>query len=84
MLFLKSTTGTIAFCEEAKSELSEYFSLAGICLDSIKTYEDYLAARRKASPHFMEWLSLKAEQWPKDNEQYALLKQALFETEHKN
>lgn len=84
MLFLKSTTGTIAFCEEAKSDLSEYFSLAGIRLDSIKTYEDYLEARKKASPYFMEWLLLRAEQWPKNNEQYTLLKQALFETEHQN
>lgn len=84
MLFLKSTTGTIAFCEEAKSELSEYFSMAGINIDSIKTHDDYLPARKKASAYFMEWLSLKAEEWPDDNEQYALLKQAVFETEHQN
>lgn len=84
MLFLKSTTGTIAFCEEEKSELSEYFSLVGIRLESIKTYEDYLVARKKASRHFMEWLLLRAEQWPKDNDQYALLKQALFEKEYQN
>lgn len=58
MLFLKSTTGTIAFREEAKSELSEYFSLAGISLDSIKTYESYLEARKKASPYIKEWLLL--------------------------
>lgn len=82
MLFLKCISGTIGFTIEAKADLSEYFSLAGIRLDSIRTYEDYLAARKKASPYFMEWLSLRAEQWPKDNEQYALLKQALFEPEH--
>lgn len=84
MLFLKSTNGTIAFNSEAKHELAEYFSMAGINLDSIKTHDDYLRARKKASPYFMEWLSLRAEQWPKDNEQYTLLKQALFETEHQN
>ena len=78
MLFLKSTNGTIAFNSEAKSELAEYFSFAGINLDSIKTYGDYLEARKRASPYFMEWLSLQAEQWPEDNEQYALLKKALF------
>ncbi|WP_339064509.1 hypothetical protein [Teredinibacter turnerae] len=33
---------------------------------------------------FLELLSRETEQWPKNNEQYALLKQALFETEHQN
>lgn len=48
----KSTTGTIAFTDEVKSELSEYFSPAGVRLDSIKTHDDYLQARKKASPYF--------------------------------
>lgn len=52
MLFLTSTTGTIAFTDEETSELSEYFSLEGVRLDSIKTHDDYLQAIKKASPYF--------------------------------
>lgn len=79
MLFLKSTSGTIAFTDQAKAELTEYFSLAGVCLYSIKTHDDYLQARKEASPHFWEWIKSKTEDWPEDNEQYQLLKKALFE-----
>ncbi|WP_018274675.1 hypothetical protein WKI13_10430 [Teredinibacter turnerae] len=79
MLFLKSTNVTIAFNSEAKRELAEYFSMVGINLDSIKTHDDYLRTRKKASPYFMEWLSLKAERWPENNGQYQLLKKALFD-----
>ncbi len=79
MQFLKSTTGTIAFNSEVKSELAEYFSMAGINLDSIKTHDDYLQARKEASPYFWEWIKSKTEDWPEDNEQYQLLKKALFE-----
>ena len=79
MLFLKSTNGTIAFNSEAKRELTEYFSMAGVNIESIKTYEDYLKARKKASPYFKEWLLFRAEEWPEENEQYRLLKKALFD-----
>lgn len=47
MLFLISTTGTIAFTDKVTSELSEYFSPAGVRLDSIKTNDDYLQTRKR-------------------------------------
>ena len=48
--------GSVRFSSKRKKELARYFAIAGINIDTIKTKDDYLAAREAASPYFLQWL----------------------------
>jgi hypothetical protein len=43
-------------------EMKSLFAKAGIDIRSVKTYDDYLAARTKSRPYFIEWLCEQIEQ----------------------
>lgn len=75
--FLQDLDGNIRFTPYGIQELRPYFSKAGINITDIKTYDDYLAARDRASPYFMAWLEDRTKQWT-DHSEYQLLKNALF------
>jgi len=74
--FLSDHTGKLRFTSKGLSELRQYFAMARIDINSINTVNDYYHARRTASPYFMEWMNLRAKNWP-DSEQFQLLKNAL-------
>lgn len=75
--FLQDLEGNIRFTPHGTQELRPYFAKAGINIADIKTIDDYLAARDRASPYFMAWLKDRTKQWPEHSE-YQLLKNALF------
>ena len=74
--FLSDHTGNLRFTSKGASELRPYFAMAGIDINNINTMDDYYQARKAASPYFMEWMNLRAKNWP-DNDQFQLLKNAL-------
>jgi hypothetical protein len=49
--------GRIHFTEEGYQELRHYFGRVGIDSRTIRTWSDYLDARRRAAPFFMDYLS---------------------------
>ncbi|MBP1151271.1 hypothetical protein [Methylocaldum sp. RMAD-M] len=48
--------GRIVFSDQGLKELRPYFARAGIDIRSVRTYRDYLEARRRASPFFLDFL----------------------------
>jgi hypothetical protein len=48
--------GYLEFTFHGFKELKPLFAKPGIDIHSIKTYDDYLIARRESSPYFTEWL----------------------------
>jgi hypothetical protein len=48
--------GAIRLTARRRSELTHWFALAGINLASIRTIDEYIAARERAAPYFDEWL----------------------------
>ena len=48
--------GSVRFTGRHKKEMASYFEMAGINIDDIKTKDEYVAARKAASPYFEEWL----------------------------
>ena len=48
--------GRIVFSERGLKELRPYFARAGIDIRSVRTYQDYLEARGRASPFFLDFL----------------------------
>jgi hypothetical protein len=59
-LYSVGSDGVIRFTEEGLKELRPYLGQAGIDIRTIRTYADYLEARRHASPYFMGWLAQRA------------------------
>lgn len=76
--YLVSSDGQIIFTEAGKSFLGPYFAKAGISLASIKTYKEYLLARRDAGPYFIEALYDHIRDRPKTDE-YELLRSILID-----
>jgi len=72
-------SGSITFSDEAIKDFGELFRKEGIDIQSIKTENDYLLARKKCNQHFMEWMDDKASAWPV-NAEFDLLRTALFGT----
>lgn len=81
--YLFSAEGTFRFTSTGKAKLRERFHLAGVCMDDIRTYGEYIHAQRKASDHFGEWLFDITHNLPNQG-QYALLRAALLDTPQKN
>jgi hypothetical protein len=54
--FILDKHGNIEFTLQGYRELKSLFAKANIDIRSIKTYSDYLIARRESSPYFSEWL----------------------------
>lgn len=75
--YLASIDGTLRFTSTGKVKLRERFQMAGVCLDDIRTYSDYIQAQRQASTHFVCWLTNVALDLPAQG-QYALLRDALL------
>ena len=74
--FLSDNAGNLRFTDKGLSELRPYFAMAGVDINKISTVDAYYQARRAASPYFLEWMNLRAKNWP-DSEQFQLLKNAL-------
>ena len=60
--FKLNDQGDLEFTFQGFKELKPLFAKAGIDIHSIKTYDDYLIARRESSPYFTEWLCEQIEQ----------------------
>lgn len=75
--YLVSADGVLRFTSTGKARLRERFQIAGICMDDIRTYSDFVQAQRQASPHFGDWLTNVALDLPTQG-QYALLREALL------
>lgn len=60
--FKLNDRGDLEFTFQGFKELKPLFAKAGIDIHSIKTYDDYLIARRESSPYFTEWLCEQIEQ----------------------
>ena len=58
--YLLGTDGRIAFTEEGRRFLGPLFAEVGINLADVRTYDQYLEARRRAGPWFLEQLSRHA------------------------
>lgn len=58
---VNNETDSITFSTEGRRELAPLFASAGIDIESIKSYQRYLEARRMASPFFMSHLKAIAE-----------------------
>lgn len=54
--FTVDELGNIEFTLQGYREMKSLFAKAGIDIRSIKTYSDYLIARKESSPYFSEWL----------------------------
>jgi hypothetical protein len=54
--YLIDAVGNIRFKKEYQSDLKEYFLMAGILIDDIKTIEHYKIARDNARPFFDSYL----------------------------
>jgi hypothetical protein len=65
--------GRIHFTEAGREELRHYFGRVGIDIRTIRTWEDYLKARKQASPFFMEYLSSIARRGPMTAERRLLI-----------
>lgn len=78
--FLSDTKGNLRFTSQGLKELGPYLAMVGIDINTISTIAEYERARQAASPYFMAWLKIRYERWP-DNEQFNLLKNALFEND---
>lgn len=65
--------GSVRFSARRKEELKGYFARAGINIDTIKTKDDYLQARKAASPYFEEWLESIVTSKPMTTERKMLL-----------
>ena len=75
--YLASNDGTLRFTSTGKAKLRERFQMAGVCMDEIRTYSDYIQAQRQASKHFSEWLVDIAQKLP-NHGQYSLIRAALL------
>ncbi|TNC86303.1 MAG: hypothetical protein CSH49_16655 [Alcanivorax sp.] len=75
--YLADMNGKLRFTDEGLRELRPYFAMAGIDIHTITTETEYLKARHRASPYFLEWLKRRSENWP-ENDQFELLKSTLF------
>lgn len=71
--------GLITFTELGTKEFGKLFCKGGVDIQSIKTENDYLLARKKCSQYFMEWMNDEASAWP-INAEFNLLRTALFGT----
>jgi hypothetical protein len=65
--------GRISFTEQGYKELRHYFGRVGIDIRTIKTWDDYLDARRRAAPFFMDYLSSIARKGPMNAERRLLI-----------
>jgi hypothetical protein len=65
--------GRIHFTEDGYQELRHYFGRVGIDIRTIRTWDDYLDARRRAAPFFMEYLSSIARRGPMTAERQLLV-----------
>ncbi len=54
--FTVDELGNIEFTLQGYREMKSLFAKAGIDIRSIKTYSDYLIARKESCPYFSEWL----------------------------
>jgi len=68
----------LRFTSYGLSELRPYFAKAGIDIRKIKTYADYIEARRRASPYFMDWIEERTRTWPQ-TEEFQLLKYTILQ-----
>lgn len=75
--YLFSAEGTFRFTSTGKANLLERFQMAGVCMDEIRSYSDYIQAQHQASKHFSEWLVDIAQELP-NHGQYSLLRAALL------
>ena len=75
--YLVSTDGVLRFTSTGKARLREGFHMAGVCIDDIRTYSDFIQAQRQSSAHFGDWLTNVALDLPTQG-QYALLREALL------
>lgn len=75
--YLASIDGTLRFTSTGKTKLRERFQMAGICIDDIRTHNDYIQAQSQASHLFGEWLADIAHELPIDG-QYALIRAVLL------
>ncbi|MBK8187453.1 MAG: hypothetical protein IPK77_09575 [Cellvibrio sp.] len=48
--------GNLHFTMQGYKELKPLFAKAGININAVKNYYDYLIARERARPYFIEWL----------------------------
>ena len=71
--FTIDKNGMIHFTPEGETEYRSYFEYAGIDFDSIKTKQDYLEARRIASPYLFPWMEKEAMTLPDTLERKWLL-----------
>ena len=69
--------GNFRFTRTGLENQSALFTMAGIDANAIKTYDDYLNARRAASPFFLEYLEWDTEERLK-NTPDSLEKQAIL------
>ena len=65
--------GSVRFTGRYLQELTDYFATADIDIQTIKTKEDYLNARRAASPYFEQWIAKKVESGTLSTERSLLL-----------
>lgn len=79
MIYSVEPNGSIRFSRHEYKEMQELFYQAGISIQSLKTYEDYLCAREKAAPYFLSWIEATFEKRKNDHSEYRLIYDALFE-----
>ena len=65
--------GSVRFTGRYRKELTDYFAMAGIDIQTIKTKEAYLEARRAASPYFDQWVASIVESGTPSTERRLLL-----------
>jgi hypothetical protein len=65
--------GELRFSTKRRAALTTYFGMAGIDIRSIRTKEQYLAARKAAAPFFQPWLERLAQSGPMTLERRMLL-----------
>ncbi len=78
-LFTVTDEAGLLFTKKGREELTDYFRYAGIEINTIRTYEEYLSARECAAPYFMDWMKTKTSGLP-NNGEIDLIRSALFDT----
>ena len=53
---LVSDDGRVRFTAQRREDLRSLFGLAGIDIRTIRTVDDYLTARARASPYLQKWI----------------------------